>query len=48
MVVKRIISDEKKSKIAGSKVHKGKTFTALTQVEKDDLLKILAEQAGIL
>ena len=48
MAVKRIISDAKKAKLTGCKVHKGKDITTMTATEKDDLLKILAEQAGLL
>ena len=48
MAVKRIISDEKKATLAGSKAHKGKDITTMTPTEKDDLLKILAEKAGLL
>lgn len=48
MAVKRIISDEKKSKIAGSKVHKGKDITTMSDVDKEDLLKLCAEKLGLL
>jgi len=48
MAVKRLISDEKKAKITGSKAHKGKDITTMTPTEKDDLLKICAEKLGLL
>ena len=48
MSVKRIISDEKKAKLIGSKVHKGKDPQTLTSQEKDELLIILAQKAGLL
>jgi hypothetical protein len=48
MAVKRIISDEKKATITGSKAHKGKDITTMTAPEKDDLLKIVAEKLGLL
>ena len=48
MAVKRLISDEKRAKLAGSKAHKGKNITTMNAVDKDDLLRILAEKAGLL
>jgi hypothetical protein len=48
MAVKRLASDKERIKLHNSKIHKGKDITKMSQVEKDDLLKILAEQAGIL
>ena len=48
MAVKRLISDAKKAKIAGSKAHKGKDITTITSTEKDDLLKICADKLGLI
>lgn len=48
MSVKRIISDEKKAKIVGSKVHKGKTVSTMSDVDKDDLIQIIAEKLGLI
>ena len=38
MVVKRIITDEQRSKIKDQKKYKGKKVSKLSQAEKDDLL----------
>ena len=48
MTVKRIISDVQKAKLAGCKVHKGKDVTTMSEADKDDLLKILAEKFDLL
>lgn len=48
MTVKRIISDEKKAKISGSKAHKGKNITTMSDIDKEDLLKLCAEKLGLL
>lgn len=48
MVIKRIISDEKRAKISGSKIHKGKNITTMSDTDKEDLLKLCAEKLGLL
>ena len=48
MPAKRIISDARKSKLTGRKVHKGKTVATMNDADKDDLLQKLAEEAGLL
>ena len=47
MVVKRIISDAKKAKIAGSKAHKGADLATISDADLRDIVRILAEKAGI-
>jgi len=47
MAVKRIISDDKKATIAGSKVHKGADVATISDADLRDIVRILAEKAGI-
>ncbi len=48
MSVKRLISDEQRLKLRNSKKYKGKVVKDLNELEKDELLEILAKKAGIL
>jgi len=48
MPPKDLISQAKKAKLVGCKVHKGKDITTMSQADKDDLLRIIAEEKGLL
>ena len=48
MVVKRIITDEQKSKIKDQKKYKGKKISQLNQAEKDELLEIIAKKLNLI
>ena len=48
MVVKRIISDDKKAKIAGSKAHKGADVATISDSDLRDLVRIIAEKLDLI
>ena len=48
MSAKRLISDTQRLKLRNSKKYKDKKIKDLSENEKDDLLEILAQKAGIL
>ena len=48
MPVKRLITLKQSQKLVNTKKYKGKNITAMTQYEKDDLLKIIAKKLGLL
>lgn len=48
MVVKRIISDEKKANITGSKAHKGADVSTMSDTDLRDLVRIMAEKLGLI
>ena len=47
-VVKRLISDEKKAKLAGSKAHKGANTATMSDADLRDLVRIIAEKMGLI
>ncbi len=46
--MKRLISDVQRLKLKNSKKYKDKKVKDLSDIEKDELLEILAKKAGIL
>lgn len=48
MSAKRLISNEQREKNRKSKVYKGKDFLTMSRIDKDNLLKILAEKLNLL
>ena len=48
MAVKRIISEAKKAKIAGSKVHKGADVATISDADLRDLVRIIAEKLDLI
>ncbi len=46
--MRRLISDKQREKLRNSKKYKGKKISDLSDKEKDNLLEILAKNAGIL
>ena len=48
MAIKRIITEEQKSKIVEQKKYKAKVIAELTQEEKDELLGIIARKLNLM
>ena len=48
MTVKRLISDKKRKQIKNSKKYHGKKLKELSNLEKDELLEIIAKKLGLL
>ena len=48
MPPKDLISQAKKAKLVGCKVHKGKDITTMSDADKEDLLRLVAEALGLL
>ena len=48
MAIERLTTEKERKNIRESKKYKGKIFSDLSNTEKDDLLKILAEKARLL
>ena len=48
MAIKRIITEEQKSKIKDLAKYKGRSIKDLTKEEKDDLLELIAKKLNIL
>ena len=47
-MIKRLVSEEQLSKIKDLKKYKGKKISELTQIEKDELIEIIAKKLKIL
>lgn len=48
MPVKRLTTLEQRKKLKDLKKYKAKKFEDLTDIEKDDLIKLMAEKLGFL
>ncbi len=48
MSAKRLTTPEQRKKLKYLKKYKNKKFENLTQIEKDDLIKLMAEKLGFL